>query len=197
MAPSLMCISLTSVALQALSRRTTSELCARRKCVAALRRSLLHAGVEPALALLGCAMCEAIRHHPALRAPLQRVVTDRGGGAQRGLDVAGLQQMPALVGLVRPHACEAIGLQLDPDLDAVCFRRAPTRCLLSVVRPRQDALEILHVMADLVRDHIGLREPARSAIATTKARLDLPKERRIEIDLLVGRAIEWTHRALR
>src|SRR5262249_52499732 len=57
--------------------------------------------------------------------------------------------------------------------------------------------EILHVMADLMCDHIGLREPARSAIAATEARLDLPEERRVEVDLLVRRAIEWAHRALR
>src|SRR5437867_5294046 len=192
--------SLVSTTLRSQRRAFTphvSELCVWRKCVAALHRSLLHAGVEPALPLLGRAMREAVRHHPALRAPLQRIVTDCGGGAQRGLDVTGLQQMPALIGLVRPHAGEAIGLQLDTDLDSVCFWRAPTGGLLSVVRLRQDALEILHVMTDLMRDHIGLREPARFAIAAAEARLDLPEERRVEIDLLVGRAIEWTHRALR
>src|SRR5437867_4780715 len=193
MTPSLMCVALHATLL----RRTKSELCARRKCIAALRRSLLHAGVEPALALLGRAMCEAVRHHPALRAPLQRVVPDRGGGAQRGLDVARLQQMPALIGLVRPHAGETIGLQLDPDLDPVCLRGTSAGGLLSVVRARQNALEIVHVMADLVRDHIGLRESARSAIAATEARLDIPEKRCVEIDLLVGRAIEWAHRALR
>src|SRR5262245_2055529 len=122
-----------------LLRRTKSELCARSKCVAGLGRSLLQAVVEPALALLGCAMREAVRHHPALRAPLQRVVTDRRGGLQRGLDVAGLQQMPAFVRLVRPHAGKAVGLQLDTDLDAVCLRGAPACRLLGVMCPRQGA----------------------------------------------------------
>src|SRR5262245_64916538 len=112
MTPSLNVRGLTSVALDVrrLLRRTKSELRTRRKCIAALGHSLLQAGVEPALALLGCAVCKAVRHHPALCAPLQRVVTDRRGGLQRGLDIAGLQQMPTFVRLVRPHAGKAVGL---------------------------------------------------------------------------------------
>src|SRR5882724_9179678 len=85
----------------------SSELRRGRECVAGLFRSLLQAVVEPALPLLGGAMGKAVRHHPTLRTPLQRVITDRGGSAQRGLDITGLQQMPALIGLVGPDAGEA------------------------------------------------------------------------------------------
>src|SRR5882672_7815505 len=99
-----------------------SELRRGRECVAGLFRSLLQAIAEPALALLGGAMGEAVRHYLALRTPLQRVVADCRGSPQRGLDITGLQQMPTLIGLVRPDAGEAIGLQLDLDLDAVCLR---------------------------------------------------------------------------
>src|SRR5262249_4596102 len=66
-------------------------------------------------------------------------------------------------------------------------------------RLRQDAEQVLHVVADLVRDHVGLREPAGLAadVATAKARRNLIEEGGIEVDLLIGRAIERAHGALR
>src|SRR5262245_27849419 len=47
-------------------------------------------------------------------------------------------------------------------------------------------------MADLVRDHVCLREVARRP----EALLEVTEERQIEIDLPVGRTIEGTHRRL-
>src|SRR5882724_9380970 len=85
-----------------------SELRRGRERVAGLFRSLLQAIAEPALALLGGAMGETVRHHPPLRTPLQRVVADCRGSPQRSLDITGLQQMPTLIGLVRPDAGQAI-----------------------------------------------------------------------------------------
>ena len=38
--------------------------------------------------------------------------------------------------------------------------RLALRGLLLLLHPRQDAEQVLHVMADLVGDHIGLRELA-------------------------------------
>jgi hypothetical protein len=43
--------------------------------------STLKADAEPALALLGGSVSEAVGHHLAARAPLQRVIANRGGGA--------------------------------------------------------------------------------------------------------------------
>ena len=56
------------------------------------------------------------------------------------------------------------------------------RCALHL---GQDAELVLHVMADLVRDHIGLRKfaRARSGIAAVETPLDLAEERGVEIDL--------------
>src|SRR5437763_17054932 len=93
----------------------------RRKGVAGGDRPLLEAGVEPVLPLLRAAMREAVGHDPALRPPLQRVVADRRRRAQRRLDIARLEKMPALVCFVGPETCQAIRLKLDPHLDAVCF----------------------------------------------------------------------------
>ena len=71
------------------------------------------------------------------------------------------------------------------------------RC--SLLRLGQDAEQVLHVMADLVRDHVGLRELARLAadVAAAESGRDLIEERGVEIDLLVGRAIERPHGGLR
>ena len=46
--------------------------------------------------------------------------------------------------------------------------------------------QVLHVMPDLVRDDIGLREVAGRA----EAPIELAEERQVEVDLLIGRAIE-------
>src|SRR5262249_60499764 len=53
-------------------------------------------------------------------------------------------------------------------------------------------------MADLMRDHIGLRKPARRAadVAAAETRRDLIEERGVEVDLLIGRAVERSHCAL-
>src|SRR3984957_2405029 len=100
--------------------------------------------------------------------------------------------------MVRPNTGEAVGLQLDLDLQMV-GRRLALHGLLLLLHPRQDAEQVLHVMADLVGDHISLGEFAGLAagIAALEARLDLLEERGIEIDLLVDRAIERPHGASR
>src|SRR5258705_7290443 len=171
--------------------------------VAAPDRAGLEPGHEPALALLGAAVGEAVGDAVALRPFLERIVADRGRGAHSGFDVAGLEEgrlalaPQVLILVARPDAGEAIRLQLDPHLDLVPLGLADGA--LRLLRLRQDAEQVLHVMADLVRDHIGLRELAGLAadVAAAEAGGDLVEERGVEIDLLVGRAVERPHRALR
>src|SRR5215831_4618782 len=57
----------------------------------------------------------------------------------------------------------------------------------------------MHVVADLVRDHVGLGELAALAsyVAATESSLEILKECGIEIDLLVVRTVERTHGGLR
>src|SRR5688572_6199141 len=105
--------------------------------VAGLHAARLEAGHEPLLTLRRRAVGEAIRHHAALSFLLEHVVADRGRGLQRRLDVAGLQQLPALLGVMRPDTAEAIGLQFDTDLDAVRYHLV-ARGSLRLLRLRQD-----------------------------------------------------------
>src|SRR5690242_2203425 len=132
-----------------------------RKRVAAVDRAVLKAGVEPAHALLGRAVGEAVGHHHAARLALQAIVADRRGGLERGVDVAGFEERLLLLLAVRPYAGEAVGLQLDAHLHAV--RLGLRHGVLLLLHCGQDAQQVLHVMPVFVRDHVGLREFARAA----------------------------------
>ena len=142
-------------------------------------------------------MGEAVGHHPARRLPLQRIVADRGCRRQCRVDIAGFEEARTLLLLaVDPDAGQAIRLQLDLDLQRVGFRLA-AGLLLQPLHPRQDAEQVLDVMAGLMGDDIGRREFAGAARAAAKARLDLAEETGVEEDLLVRRAVERPHRRLR
>src|SRR5262245_14281337 len=98
--------------------------------------------------------------------------------------------------MVRPDSGQAVSLQFDPYLDAVCFG-AVSNLALCFLRLRQDAKQVLHVMADLVRNHISLRKFAGLAAAPAEADLHVAKEGGIEINAPVVRAVERAHRRLR
>jgi len=54
------------------------------------------------------------RHDEAAGFHLQAIIADGGGGLQRFLHVAGFQNAPVLLGMVRPDAGKVVGLQLQP-----------------------------------------------------------------------------------
>src|SRR5262245_54690469 len=71
--------------------RSSERMISKLRCgkgVAACNRARAEAGVEPTLALLGGSVREGIRNRIAARASLQRVVSDRGRGAQGRFHVA-------------------------------------------------------------------------------------------------------------
>src|SRR5262249_52162333 len=70
---------------------------------------------------------------------------------------------------------------------------------LRLPRLGQNTEQVLHVMSDLVRDHVGLRKLACLAadVATVETRRDLIEERGVEIDLAVSGTVERSHGALR
>jgi hypothetical protein len=128
---------------------------------------------------------ERVGHDRAGLLALQAVVADRRGGVECFLDVAWLEPLVLLLREVGPHAGVAVGLQLlahQQPVVALDLRaaRAQLRHLLG------HAGDGLHVVADLVRDHVRLREVAAGA----HARGHLVEERRVDVDLLVAGAVE-------
>src|SRR6266576_7361565 len=174
--------------------RRASEL-SRRECIAALDRALFEPGLEPAHALLRGAVGEGVGDDLAPAAflrSLQCVVADRRRGSQRRLHVAGVEELQALLRAVRPYPGEAVGLQLHLDLEMVRLRLP--HAALQLLRLGQDAEQVLHMMTELVGDYVGLGELARLIVcAGAEPAREQVEERCVEIDLLVGRAIEWTH----
>ncbi len=109
--------------------------------------------------------------------------------------IAGLDEFPFLLRVMRPHAGQAIGLQLNLDLQmisrpAVAFR-------LESPRFRQDAKQVLDVMPDLMSDHVCLRKLTGFAAAAVGARLQVLEKRRVQVNVLIVRAIERPHHRLR
>jgi len=115
------------------------------------------------LALFGRSVGEAFGHDEALARPLQRVVADRRRGGHAFLEVARLHGASLARG---PDAGIAICLELHPDLQRIAgaFARARLR-LADRVGGAGDGLD---VVADLVRDDIGLGKIAGRAVATGK-----------------------------
>ena len=85
---------------------------------------------------------------------------------------------------MRPDAGKAIGLQFQPHLQGVAL--LGTAAFLSCAHLRFDAQQILHVMTDLVRNHIGLCEITRGF----KALGQFAIKAQIDIDAAVRRAIK-------
>ena len=89
----------------------------------------------------------------------------------------------ALLGAVSPHARKTVGLQFEIDGEMIAFVRILLR---QALHARLDAQQLLHVMAKLVGDHVGLREIAGTAADL----LQIIPEGKVDVDLLVFRAIE-------
>ena len=103
---------------------------------------------------------------------LQRVVADAAA------DAAPARCRPSRhwlrPGVVGPDAGEAVGLQLELHRKSAAARSVP---LLRFLHLRQDAEQVLHVMADLVRDHVGPGEIPALPAAAAAACLHFLEER--------------------
>src|SRR5690606_3364790 len=95
--------------LQRLTRHSSQGA---RERIALAQVAALEAAAEPAHALLGAAVGEALRRDAALGLFLQAIVADRRGRRQRRFEVALLEDLAAAVRMMRPDAGEAVGLQL-------------------------------------------------------------------------------------
>src|SRR4051794_16018401 len=188
---------LSSAALHAALRHETVSLLSATKRVAGLDGALLVAGHEPLLALRRRAVGEGIGHDAAGGLALQRVVANRARRGERGVDIAGLQEVRPLLRLaIDPDTGQAVGLQFDLHLERIRLRLA-AGLLLQPRHARNDAEQVLDVMAGLMRDDVGGGEVTGGlAGAATKTRLDLAEETGVEEDGPVGRTVERSHRRL-
>ena len=142
-------------------------------------------------------MGETVGYDIALAAAPRSIVADGRRRLHGRLHIAGLDEAPLLLRVVCPNPGKAVGLQLDAHLKLIALNRV--HGALRFLHLGQDSEQILHVMADLMRDHVGLRELAAFAsnIAAAETSLEILKERGIEINFPIVRAIERAHGGLR
>ena len=129
-------------------------------------------------------MGPGLGHRVALRLTLEAIITDGCGRPESLLDVAGLQELALLVGVVGPHAGEAVGLKLQAHGEAVCGGLVDLTLLAGDLLV--DAEHGLNVVSDLMGEHIGLGEVARGPEAIGQ----LPVEAQVDVDLLVAGTVE-------
>ena len=108
---------------------------------------------------------------------------------KRFVDVARFNDVLGAVGIMRPDAGEEIRLKLEPDGELVVFRFTDAAALR--LHLAADPEQILHMMADLVRDDVSLGEIARSA----KAFVQHPVKSEVDVNAPIFRAIERAARA--
>ena len=133
---------------------------------------------------------ERFGHRPLPRRAHQRVVANGVRGAHRFFHVALFHDWlaRAVSGARRPDAGVAIGLKLHADLQRIAF--GLRGALLRAADLIRNAADRLDMMADLVRDHIGLCRVACGA----EFLFEFAEEAGVEIDALVGGTIEGAHR---
>jgi len=119
---------------------------------------------------------------------LNAVVSHRRRTVQPFLDVAGFQNLLLLRG-VTPNARVAVGLQLESNGQCVGGVRIRFLCPPNLFVGSE---QMLNMVSELVRDHVGLGEVAGRPEPTAQ----LVVEREVDVDLLVERTVEWSHRGL-
>src|SRR5207302_2005194 len=120
------------------------------KRVARIQRAGVEAALEPARAIRRRPVREALRRDAASRHLLQAVVADGRRGAEAFIGVAGVEHLLSR-GAVAPHAGEAVGLQLEADRERIALRRIAALLAGDLLA---DAEQVLHVVSDLVRNHV-------------------------------------------
>src|SRR5438034_3785931 len=116
--------------------------------------SRLEPGPKPLRSLPGRPVGPGFRIHPLARRTLDAIVPHGRRGVERLFQVTRLQQV-LVVGTVAPYAGIAVGLQLQPDGQLVRLAEVPFLLSAHALLRSQ---EVLDVVAELVRDHVRLRE---------------------------------------
>ena len=144
------------------------------KAVRLLHIARFEAAAEPADALGAGAMGERVGDDVAWDRACRRS-SPMAVAAARRLDIACFQNVLMWVGMIGPDAGQIIGLQFQ-STDAGSLPACPLAARsLNLVAPAE---QVLHVMADLMGNHIRLRKIARRV----KAVIELAEEFGVEID---------------
>jgi hypothetical protein len=165
-----------------------------REGVARIDFPRFQAGAQPLDALRRRAVGEGIGHRGSARRFLQAIVADRLGGRDRRFEVAWLEEMLLLFLIGGPDAGETIGHELDPHrqiIRAALIAHA-RGTLLGRLDFRENAEQVLHMMADFMGDDISIGK----VTAAAEAPLHVLKEGRVEINFLIPWAIERPHGGL-
>src|SRR5690606_27263369 len=93
----------------------------RLKSIALRELAAVETATEPARTLLGTAVAEGFRRDMTACLHLHAVVADGTGGAQCFFDIAAFEDLSCTVGVVRPDAREAVGLQLKAHRQLLVF----------------------------------------------------------------------------
>jgi hypothetical protein len=91
---------------------------------------------------------------------------------------------------LRCKVSSPVGLQFNPHRQRIHLRFRDLAA--HAVDLARDAEQVLHVVADLVREHVSLREVTGRAHAA----LQRIEELQVDVDLAVARAVERPHRRL-
>ncbi len=132
-------------------------------------------------------MGEAVGDHPAGALALDAVIADGAGRVESFLEVTCLEHVALALGVIAPDPGQTIRLQLEPHRELVGLGLADPP--LHGLDLGVDAQQVLDVVADLVGDHVGLGEIAGRA----EALFELVVEAEVDIELVVGGAVEGAH----
>ena len=133
-------------------------------------------------------MRETFRNDIPRRLSLQRVIADLVCSLERFFDVAAFQNVVASLRVMGPNPRKIISLQFQTD-------RCSIGCELVSLPPNLGDLltvtqQVLDVMCHLMGNHVGLREISRSVVTP----LELFKERRRHVNLLISWTVKRSHR---
>jgi len=166
-------------------RDSPGERLSRSERIAGLRISRLQAAAKPLGAHLRRTVGPGFRRHIPLCFPLQGVIADRCGRRKTFIHVSGLEQPAIPIRRMAPHAGEAVSLQFEAHRQCVdLFFRMGT--LLEGTDTVRYSEQVLHMVADLMRDHVGLRKIAGS----TETAVEFIEERQVQVELAVPGAVK-------
>ncbi len=152
--------------------------------VAIFHAAGLQAAFQPVSPLLAGAVSESLLVDTPPCPFLQPVITNGGRSTQAFFHITRFHPVVFLVGVMRPHPGQAIGLQFLPDRIAVGFS-ATAGAGLHLAYLAFSSGEVLHVVTDFMADHIRPGKVTRCAQL-----LELIEKAQRQIHFLIARAVK-------